>query len=57
MGGCYFAGEATEIGTSSENASRAKRGDESAAKLMSGSGPLAGIPGLFAIRLAVITFN
>jgi len=57
MGGCYFAGEATEIGTSSENASRVKRGDESAAKLMSVSGPLAGISGLFAMLLAVTTFN
>jgi putative membrane protein len=45
------------VGLSHWAAARLERGDESAAKLMSVSGPLTGISALLAMLFAVITFN
>ena len=45
------------VGLNQWASARFERGDESAAKLMSVTGPLAGISALFAMLFAVITFN
>jgi hypothetical protein len=53
----FVASTVVFIGLKDWAAGRLARGDESAAKLMSVSGPLAGISAVLAMLFAVITFN
>ena len=53
----FVASTAVFMGLSQWAGARLERGDESAAKLMSISGPLTGISALLAMAFAVITFH